>query len=109
MNQLKMCDGRICDCDIRFDWQMVYLQLKKMMRVDTVTIAGMGGSLIASILENGKERLQDVKRIIAQPNIHAKAIREWAVSNDWKIMNEQILKEDGKIYEIIVLEKGSYV
>ena len=27
-------------------------------------------------------------------------------SNNWKIINEAILKEDGKIYEIIVLEKG---
>ena len=31
---------------------------------------------------------------------------EWAVSNGWKIIDEHILKEDGKIYEIIVLEKG---
>lgn len=74
--------------------------------VDTVTIAGMGGPLIASILESGRDRLQGVKRIIAQPNIYAKAIREWAVSNGWTIINEHILKEDGKIYEIIVLEKG---
>ncbi len=75
--------------------------------IDTVTIAGMGGSLIASILEKGKERLQHVNRLIVQPNLHAKAIREWAVSNNWKLVNEQILKEDGKIYEILVLEKGS--
>ena len=47
-----------------------------------------------------------MKRIIAQPNIYSKAIREWAVYNEWKIINEHILKEDGKIYEIIVLEKG---
>ncbi|MFC5591028.1 tRNA (adenine(22)-N(1))-methyltransferase [Sporosarcina soli] len=75
--------------------------------VDTVTIAGMGGPLIATILENGKDRLQEVKRIIAQPNIYAKAVREWAVANGWKIIDEHILKEDGKIYEIIVLEKGT--
>ncbi|CAM3120714.1 tRNA (adenine(22)-N(1))-methyltransferase TrmK [Filibacter tadaridae] len=74
--------------------------------VDTVVIAGMGGTLIASILESGKEKLQQVKRIIAQPNLHAKAIREWAVSNSWEITDEAILKEDGKIYEIIVLERG---
>ncbi len=75
--------------------------------VDTVTIAGMGGPLIANILESGKDRLQSVRRIIAQPNIYAKAIREWAVSNDWNIIDEGILKEDGKIYEIIVLERGA--
>ncbi|MFJ7933636.1 tRNA (adenine(22)-N(1))-methyltransferase [Sporosarcina sp. NPDC096371] len=77
--------------------------------VDTVTIAGMGGPLIANILESGKDRLQGVKRIIAQPNIYAKAIREWAVANDWTIRDEAILKEDGKIYEIIVLERGAAI
>ncbi|WP_252502928.1 tRNA (adenine(22)-N(1))-methyltransferase TrmK [Sporosarcina sp. Marseille-Q4943] len=74
--------------------------------VDTVTIAGMGGPLIASILRDGAEKLKSVKRIITQPNIHATSIREWAVQNGWRIVDEQILKEDNKIYEIIVLEKG---
>lgn len=74
--------------------------------VDTVTIAGMGGSLIVTILDSGKSRLKGVRRIIAQPNLHAKSIREWAVANSWEIVNEEILKEDGKIYEILVLEKG---
>ena len=74
--------------------------------VDTITIAGMGGPLIASILNDGKEKLHNVKRIITQPNIHALSIREWALQNGWKIVDEQILKEDNKIYEIIVLEKG---
>jgi tRNA (adenine22-N1)-methyltransferase len=74
--------------------------------VDTVTIAGMGGSLIATILEQGKDRLHHVKRLIVQPNLHAKAIRKWAVANNWALVKEQILKEDGKIDEILVLEKG---
>ena len=75
--------------------------------IDTVTIAGMGGSLIASILNTGVENLQGVERIIVQPNIHAKAIREWAIVNGWKIVDEKILKEDEKIYEILVLERGN--
>ncbi|MBD7906843.1 tRNA (adenine(22)-N(1))-methyltransferase [Sporosarcina gallistercoris] len=74
--------------------------------VENVSIAGMGGSLIATILENDLERLSGVNRIIVQPNIHAKAIRDWAVSHSWKIVNEAILKEDHKIYEILVLERG---
>lgn len=74
--------------------------------VTTVTIAGMGGSLITTILEEGKEKLNTVKRIVAQPNIHSLAIRQWAVQNEWKIIDETILKEEGKIYEVIVLEHG---
>lgn len=78
-------------------------------RVDTITIAGMGGSLIATILTEGTEKLLGVKRIIVQPNIHAKGIREWATVNGWKIVNEAILKEDGKIYEVLVLERGTVI
>lgn len=75
--------------------------------VDTITIAGMGGPLIASILKEGNMKLDQVKRIITQPNIYASAIREWAVQNGWTIIEEQILEEDNKIYEIIVLERGT--
>lgn len=74
--------------------------------VDTITIAGMGGPLIAKILDEGKTLLSSVRRLVTQPNIHAQAIRQWAVANEWKIIDEKILKEDQKIYEIVVLEKG---
>jgi len=74
--------------------------------VQTVTIAGMGGPLIASILESGKEKLSKVDTLILQPNIHAKAIREWAIQEQWMIEDEVILEEHDKIYEILVLKKG---
>ena len=74
--------------------------------VQTITIAGMGGPLIASILETGKEKLSKVNTLILQPNIHAKAIREWAIREQWKIEQEVILEEHDKIYEILVLKKG---
>lgn len=74
--------------------------------VQTVTIAGMGGPLIASILESGKDKLSKVDTLILQPNIHAKAIREWAIQEQWKIEQEVILEEHDKIYEILVLKKG---
>lgn len=74
--------------------------------VNTVTIAGMGGPLIVSILEKHPQALKSVTRLILQPNIHAKAIREWALNHGWAIQDEVILEEDGKVYEIIVLQRG---
>ncbi len=74
--------------------------------VNTVTIAGMGGPLIVSILEKNPESLATVTRLILQPNIHAKVIREWAIANGWAVSDEAILEEDDKIYEILVLQRG---
>nr|WP_106779972.1 tRNA (adenine(22)-N(1))-methyltransferase TrmK [Lysinibacillus timonensis] len=75
-------------------------------KVDTITIAGMGGPLIVSILENNPSALRNVTRLILQPNIHSKVIREWALRNEWAIYDEVILEEDEKIYEVIVLQRG---
>lgn len=82
------------------------LEVIQPNEVTCITIAGMGGSLIRSILDNGKSRLQGVERLILQPNVGAFTIREWLVENDWELIAEDILEEDNKIYEVLVAEKG---
>ncbi|MEH7349671.1 tRNA (adenine(22)-N(1))-methyltransferase [Gottfriedia acidiceleris] len=75
--------------------------------VDVITIAGMGGSLISSILENGKEKLQGVETLVLQPNIGAQQIRNWLDNEGYSLVEEDILEEDGKIYEILVASKSN--
>ena len=75
-------------------------------QVSVITIAGMGGRLIATILEEGLDKLGNVQRLILQPNNREDDLRIWLQDNDFQIVAESILEEAGKFYEILVVEAG---
>ncbi|ALJ31802.1 tRNA (adenine(22)-N(1))-methyltransferase TrmK [Apilactobacillus kunkeei] len=74
-------------------------------KIDCVTIAGMGGTLIKNILENGKSHLSGDELLILQPNVGEDRLRTWLINNQYEISDETILREDGHTYEIIVAKK----
>jgi bcl-2 family protein len=76
-------------------------------QVSTITIAGMGGRLIATILEEGLDKLSSVNRLILQPNNREDELRDWLQAHGFQIVAESILEEAGKYYEIIVVETGT--
>ncbi|EFM30992.1 tRNA (adenine(22)-N(1))-methyltransferase [Streptococcus mitis] len=75
-------------------------------QVSVITIAGMGGRLIATILEEGLDKLSDVERLILQPNNREDDLRLWLQEHGFQIVAESILEEAGKFYEILVVEAG---
>ena len=75
-------------------------------QVSVITIAGMGGRLIATILEEGMDKLANVERLILQPNNREDDLRIWLQDHGFQIVAESILEEAGKFYEILVVEAG---
>ena len=75
-------------------------------QVSVITIAGMGGRLIARILEEDLDKLANVERLILQPNNREDDLRIWLQENGFQIVAENILEEAGKFYEILVVEAG---
>ena len=75
-------------------------------QVSAITIAGMGGRLIATILEKGLGKLANVERLILQPNNREDDLRIWLQDHGFQIVAESILEEAGKFYEILVVEAG---
>lgn len=72
---------------------------------DVCVIAGMGGELITNIMT--KHSLKNIKRFIIQPNNHVSKIRQILPSIGFYIKDELILEDQNKIYEILILERGT--
>ena len=67
---------------------------------DAVVIAGMGGLLIADILNEGLNKLGKVKTLILQPMSAVPELRLFLALNNWTTMSEAVVVEGEKIYNI---------
>lgn len=76
---------------------------------DTILIAGMGGNLIAKILEEGKEIVRSTNNLVLQPMQYPEILRKYIIENNLKILDEDIVKEDEKFYHILKVSNGSEV
>lgn len=66
--------------------------------VEVVVIAGMGGHLIASIIH---QRLINYPTLIVQANSHVEILRKELLYSSYEIVEEKLIFEKGKYYEII--------
>lgn len=77
--------------------------------INCVVIAGMGGMLINQILSDSLDKFMNINKIIVCPNRNMDKVRQFFNKNGFKIVNEDIVYEDEKYYEIIIFEKGLQV
>ena len=74
--------------------------------VDTVVIAGLGGRTIASLLDRGKNKLSQIKRVILQPMNEAGYLRLYLANNGFALVHEALVAEGKYLYEIILAKPG---
>ncbi|TFF41658.1 tRNA (adenine(22)-N(1))-methyltransferase TrmK [Pseudomonas sp. RIT623] len=77
--------------------------------ITAVSVCGMGGETIRAILEAGKAYLSGQERLILQPNGGEQALRQWLMDNGYRILVEEVLRENRFDYEIIVAERSEAV
>jgi len=72
--------------------------------ITAISVCGMGGETIRDILNSGKARLSGQERLILQPNGGEQPLRQWLMDNGYRILCEELLRENRFYYEIIVAE-----
>jgi tRNA (adenine22-N1)-methyltransferase len=77
------------------------LTVLEPQEADAIVIAGMGGMLIADIIEQSKDVAVAAKVLVMQPMLDSGKLRTFLVQNGFEIFEEELAKEDKKVYEII--------
>lgn len=84
---------------------------------DDIVIAGMGGNLIAEILEKAPWVKDERINIVAQPMTHAEVLRQYYIDNGFRITAEKTATDGKRYYCVIsavycgeaVKHKASYI
>lgn len=80
--------------------------INKGEKPDTILISGMGGLLTIEILENSREVVNYANTLVLQPQRDNDKVREYIHSIGFKIENEEMIKEQGKFYNVILCVRG---
>lgn len=82
------------------------LSVLKVGEADCISIAGMGGSTIVEILSANIEIARSARRLVLQPQTGAPGLRKWLLENGWDIVDEELVIDNKRLYEIIVAERS---
>ena len=69
--------------------------------VNSILIAGMGGDLVIRIIKNGMEVCRSVDELILQPQSELGRVRKFLRENNFEIIDEDMVIEDGKYYPMM--------
>ena len=83
------------------------LKVLREGEVDTICIAGIGGALIAEILNESPQVLKSTNQLILQPMNAIEKLQAWLINNNWYMADIELAEVGGIIYEIISAVKDS--
>ncbi|NYB73491.1 SAM-dependent methyltransferase [Sedimentibacter hydroxybenzoicus DSM 7310] len=92
-------------CDFRLGSGLTVLNENE---ADAIIIAGMGGELIADIIEASKNIALQASQLILQPMTMGDKLRQYLAENSFKIIDENIVKEMHHYYFVIKAVPGKY-
>ena len=72
----------------------------KVGEVNGVILAGMGGNLTRDILLADMDKVKKYDFIILQPAQNPEVLREFLYKNDYEIIDEDLIKDEGRFYEL---------
>jgi tRNA (adenine22-N1)-methyltransferase len=72
-----------------------------------IICAGMGGKLVISILDDGRELVSNMKQLILQPQSEIDEVRLYLRENGFCIEDEDMVFEDGKYYPMMRVIKNN--
>ena len=67
----------------------------------SVAVCGMGGELIARILDEGADTASKAERIVMQPMRGEAELREYLFKNGFGIIDERVIREGKRFYQVI--------
>ena len=77
-------------------------------QINAITICGMGGSLIRNILDENKAIIRENTVLVLQPNMASYQLRKWLNQNGFVFLNETVVEDHHREYEIMVVQKNSH-
>ena len=80
----------------------------KHIQLDAIIIAGMGWRMIGEILDNNIECVRNAKKLILQPMDNVIELREYLSRNNYKITDEKLVIDEGRMYTVICTEHGKH-
>lgn len=72
----------------------------KVGEVNGVILAGMGGNLTRDILLADMPKVKKYDFLILQPAQNPEVLREFLYKNNYKILEEDLIKDEGRFYEL---------